>query len=138
MKKIFLFLLCSFCLAACTPAPAYVFAINNEQVAVILNENMTLTEEENGFEIQDDDIIIHGMFIESETFDEYYQTVLEDDEAVILKKDKNKLIWKINGESGLEQDCLFRISNEIAVLMGSLNEDETIYTNIDFEIETKE
>lgn len=134
MKKLFLFLLCSFCLVGCTNVPVYVFAVNNEnvEISVDVSGDVLLKEKEDGFSIEADHKTIQGMFIKTEVFKDYYDTVVNDESAKILFQNDNQLIWQIDGESGMEQDCICRVTDQTSVLMGSLDDVESIYQGLSF------
>ena len=131
MKKVLAFLLCSFFLFGCTEVPVYAFEIQGEVYNMILdtNQELELQELEDGFLITGENVSIQGMFIDSQAFDEYYKTILADSNAKIVEKDDRRLIWQIDDE----QDYLYLISDQSAVLMGSLNEVQQIYQGISFE-----
>ncbi len=132
MKKIILFLLCSFCLMACTDVYTYDFSVNNEKISMSLTQDVKVKEKENGFSIETDSINVQGVFIESTIFDQYYETVRKDASVKILEQSKNKLIWQVNGDSGTEWNCIIKICKHCSVLMGSLGEANDIYQGIEF------
>lgn len=136
MKKFLIFLLCSFCLMACKSVPGYTFSVNNEEISVMVDitEPFSLKEKENGFSIETDDKKIQGMFIQTSAFDAYYDTVSKDESVDILYQNASTIIWQIDGESGKEMDCIHRISSSTSILMGSLDDVDSVYKGISFEV----
>lgn len=133
MKKYLLIVLvCLLCACSFHTSQSYTFNVETgEAIKVELNttDGYSLTQENGHFAIEkDDEVLVNGMFLTMDTYNQLRQIILETDLEVLEHQTSDLVEWifyTVEGKAGIEHNYIIKLSNT-GIALGSLKDARTV------------